>query len=194
MRSMLGWVRWGVGALVVLGLGGWYLWTQMEDVADLRNQVTGYSFSRMLPKVIDEEGGDARVVDVIARDKDVYFAVLTDDGEVSERFYGNVCKKSTRGSECAYRDTHEEHEASAAERRQARARLDELDREAVDRVRDAAGTGKEVPIGLRGRRWVVGSSDPKVAAVTDLDGSNLHRARSARERALVESVVSDPGR
>ena len=194
MRSVLGWVRWGVGGLAVLGLGGWYLWSQINDVADLRNQVTGYSFERVLPKVIDEEGGDARVVDVIARDKNVYFAVLSGDGEVSERFYGNVCRKSARGPECAYRDTHEERPATAQDRRLARASLDELDREAVDRVRDAAGTGKEVPIGLRGRRWVVGSYDAKVAAVANLDGSNLHPARTPRERALAESVASDPGR
>jgi hypothetical protein len=181
---MLGWVRWGVGGLVVLGLGGWYLWTQIEDVADLRNQVTGYSFERTLPKVIDEEGGDARVVDVLARDKNVFFAVLTDDGKVSERFYGNVCKKSARGPECAYRDTHDERAATAGDRRLAKVSLDDLDREAVDRARDASGTGKEVPIGLRGRRWVVGSYDAKVAAIADLDGSNLHRARTPRERAL----------
>jgi hypothetical protein len=103
------WMRWVGGALVLLVAGGWFLYTEGDD---LRTQATGYSLSKTLPKVIDAEGGDARVVSMIDR----------------------------------------------------------------------------------GRRWAVGSYEAEAAAIADLDGSDLHRAEPAAERALARSVASDPGR
>lgn len=50
-----------------------------------------------------------------------------------------------------------------------------------------------MPIGLRGRQRVVGTFDAN-AAIADLDGSNLHKAKTPREIALARDVASDSGR
>jgi hypothetical protein len=185
------WLRWAGGALVLLGAAGWFFLTEWDDV---KTQTKGYSFSKTLPKAIDAVGGDARVVSVIDRGRDVQFVVLTGDGRVLERFYGKVCTKNVKGSACAYREKHDEHRASAGERKRAQVRLDQLDSGVVKRLRKETGIPDQVPLGLRGRYWVVGSYQPSVAAIADLDGSHLHHAESAAERALARSVASDPGR
>ena len=185
------WARWIVGTILILAAGAFFLYREFDNIT---HQVKGYSFSETLPKTIDAEGGDSRVVSVLDRDKNVFFAVLTDDGDVVEHFYGEVCQSHANGPSCAYRETEEAHPASPRETKAAKARLDELDPDVVKQLRSDSGAGKEVPIGLRGRHWVVGSFDAGVAAIADLDGSNLHPAKTPREIALAKSVASDSGR
>ena len=187
LQSVLGWVA---TAVVVVVPSAYFLYTQFDD---LTHQVKGYSFSETLPETIDAEGGDARVVSVLDRDRNVFFAVLKGD-DVREHFYGEVCTGSARGSNCAYREKDDERDASPRDRKLARVTLDDLDADVVKRIRGEAGVGKEVPVGLRGRVWIVGSFEKGVAAVANLDGSRVHRAKSAREFALAREVASDPGR
>jgi hypothetical protein len=181
--------RW-VGPPIVLLVGlGWFWHTEGDDI---KHQVKGYSFSETLPKAIDAGGADARVISVIVQDKNVGFTVLTRDGRVQERYYGKVCTSSASGPNCSYREKHDEHDPSARERKAARVPLSELDGGAVDRLRKAARTDRKVPLGIRGRRWVVGSYEPSVAAIANLDGSNVRRAETAAEIALARSVASEP--
>jgi hypothetical protein len=182
------WVRW-VGPPLVLLVGAAWFWYQEGDF--LKHQSSGYSFSETLPKAIDAAGGEARVISVIVQDRNVGYTVLKGD-RVQERYWGKVCTSSANGPNCAYREKHDDHRASARERKAARVRLDELDAGAVDRLRKEADVGKKVPLGIRGRRWVVGSYEPNVAAIANLDGSNLRRAETAGEIALARSVASEP--
>jgi hypothetical protein len=120
--------------------------------------------------------------------------VLKEDGEVRDHFYGSVCHPASgsAGTSCAVRATHHEHRSDSRERELAKVRLGDVDSGVIDRLRRESGVGNEVPIGLRGDRWVLGTFQ-RNGFVADLDGSHLHPARTPVEHELVRSVSLDPG-
>jgi hypothetical protein len=134
----------------------------------------------------------SRVLSVLDRDGNISFAVVTADGRVLERYYGDVCTSSAKGPNCARREKHGERRASGRERELAQVRIGDLDPGVVGRLRRASGSGRQVPVGLRRRQWalVPTGGAPYVA---DADGGRLHRAVSAAERALARAVAEDSG-
>jgi hypothetical protein len=170
--------------LVSAGIALYKLWP------DLKHDVAGYSFSETLAKTKDAAGADARVLSVLVRGKDFSFGVVTKDGRVLERFYGELCTSSSRGNHCATRQRDHEHKATSRESELAQVRLGDIDSQILARLRRDAGAGDGDPIGLRRRQWAIGKAQPYIA---DADGSNVHLARSRAEKALARTVSEDSG-
>jgi hypothetical protein len=178
--------RLAVAATLCLALAG----CNVEDVTG-----SGYSFSDVLPEAVDDFGKDARVIYILAREGDVSFVLLGTDGRVHERNYELVCSSNgsaRHGTSCSKRVTNKERAPLRGERDLARVRLGDLDEDVVDELRDGADAFSGAPVGLRGSRWVV-AAGPFVGWVADLDGSNLHRAKSPADRAFANSVSPGAG-
>lgn len=62
----------------------------------------------------------------------------------------------------------------------------------VDGLRDKTDAFSGAPVGLRGSRWVV-AAGAFVGWVADVDGSHVHRAESAADRAFANSVSPGAG-
>lgn len=154
----------------------------------------GYDFSGTLPEVVGDFGGDARVISVLDRDGDVSFVVLGKDGRVHERDYEWVCSVtgSRHGTSCSKRTTNRARAPIRGERDAARVKLGDLDKDVVDDLRDKTDAFGGAPVGLRGTHWAVAAGVFK-AYVADLDGSNVHRAESAADRAFANSVSPGAG-
>jgi hypothetical protein len=169
--------------LVTAGIAVYKLWP------DLKHDVNGYSFEETLHRTTDAAGGDARVLSFLVRGQDFSYAVVTSHGYVLERFYGLLCTKSAKGSNCATRESHHAHPASARETELAQVRLSDISPHLLGQLRHDSGASDSDPIGLRRRQWVIAKADPYIA---DADGSNLHRATTPAERALARSVAQAP--
>jgi hypothetical protein len=155
----------------------------------------GYDYSDTLSEVRDDFGKDARVISILDRDGDVTFVVIGSDGRVHERDYEYVCGRSggsRGGTSCSKHTKNMVRAPLRGERDLARARLGELDEDVVDDLRDRTDAFGGAPVGLKGRRWVVASGVFE-AYVADLDGSNVHRAESAADRAFANSVSPGAG-
>lgn len=155
----------------------------------------GYSFSDTLSEVRDDFGKDARVISILDRAGNVTYVVLGKDGRVHERDYRWVCGRSSganSGTSCSKKTSNTERAPLRGERDLARARLGELDEGVVDHLRDETDAYSGAPVGLRGRRWAVAAAVFK-GYVADLDGSHVHRAESAADRAFADSVSPGAG-
>jgi hypothetical protein len=154
----------------------------------------GYDFADVLPEMVDDFGGDARVISVLDRDGDVSFVVLGKDGRIHERDYELVCTNtgSNHGTSCKKRTTNRTRAPIRGERDTARVKLVDLDKDVVDDLRDKTDAFGGAPVGLRGNRWVVAAGAFE-GWVADLDGSNVHRAESAADRQFANSVSPGAG-
>ena len=127
--------------------------------------------------MVDAAGPDARVLSILDENGNESFTVVTMDGRLLERYYGEVCTSSANGpgNACSKRAKQDEREASARERRAAVVRLGDLDAGVADELRNESGAAKAEPVGLRGRVWAVAGAHQGVAAA---DGSGLHPPRT----------------
>ena len=178
-----------MGVLLLLAGFAFVVWREFPD---LSRQAKGYSFADTLPKAVEAAGADARVLSILDQDGNESFVLVTRDGRLLERYYGEVCTSSADGpgNACSQREKHDSRRATARERRAAVVPLGELDADVVDELRDQSGAAKAESIGLRGKLWAIAGAHEGVAAV---DGSGLHPPRSAVERAAVRSVGEDAG-
>lgn len=154
----------------------------------------GYSLDGTLPKMIDEFGKDAPVIRIFANDDDVTYVVITKDGRAHEREYQYYCRPSQgqSGTSCSRRTLDKERKVAPSEREQATAKLGDIDGDVIDDIRDETDSYPGASTGLRGRRWVIAAKVFE-GYIADLDGGNLHRAKSAADRAFANSVVPGAG-
>jgi hypothetical protein len=157
-------------------------------------QVGRWSFDDTLPKMIDRVGDDARVIHILDRDGNVTYVVLGSDGNVHERYYEYSCHDSAGGpgTSCSPSERGKDRAPLRGETELASVRLGDLDRNVVDDLRDETDAFGGAPVGLRGRRWVVAAGVFK-AYVAKVDGSDVHRAESAADRAFANSVSAGAG-
>jgi hypothetical protein len=156
----------------------------------IKHEVNGYSFEETLHKTTDAAGGEARVLTFLVRGEDFSWAVVTDDGRVVERFYGELCTSSAKGNHCSVRQSDHERKATPREDQLARVRLSEISPQILGQLRHESGAGDVDAIGLRRRQWVI--AKPEQPYLADADGSNLHRAATPAELALAKSVAEAP--
>jgi hypothetical protein len=151
--------------------------------------VNGYSFPETLSRTTKAAGSDARVLSLIVRGQDFSYSVVTADGRVVERFYGELCTSGARGHNCTIRESHHGHAASSRESELAQIRLADIRPSILDRLRREAGASENETIGLQRRQWAIATAQPYLA---DADGSHLHRAESPAELAFARSVAEAP--
>jgi hypothetical protein len=166
---------------------GYFLYKEWPGI---KHEVKGYSFEETLHKTTDAAGGDARVLTFLVRGEDFSWAVVTDDGRVVERFYGELCTGSAKGNHCTVRQSNHERRATPREDELARVRLSDVRPQILGELRHESGAGDIDAIGLRRRQWVIAKAEQPYIA--DADGSNLHRATTATELALAKSVAEAP--
>jgi hypothetical protein len=166
--------------LVSAGIAIYKLWP------DLKHDVAGYSFPETLAKTTKAAGGDARVLSFIVRGQDFSYSVVTRDGRVVERFYGELCSSRQH---CAVRESRHEHRATSRERELALVRLSDIRPSIVGQLRHDAGGSDDETVGLQRRQWVVAKAEPYIA---DADGSHLHRAESPAELAFARAIAQAP--
>ena len=123
----------------------------------------------------------------LVRGEDFSWAVVTDDGRVIERFYGELCSSRQH---CATRQSNHERKATKREDELARVRLEEVRPQILGQLRHDSGAGEVDAVGLRRRQWVI--AKPEEPFIADADGSNLHRAATPAELALAKSVAQAP--
>src|SRR3954447_13324147 len=108
--------NWGARAISVLVVLGALSYTLYKAWPDTKHQLKGYTFAEVLPKTVASLGADARVVEILTRgtgrDVEISFVVLTREGKVHVRFYGDVCHKSSKGSSCSVRELNHERDAT----------------------------------------------------------------------------------
>jgi hypothetical protein len=169
---------------VVLVAGAYVL---HKELPSIKHELHGYSFEETLHKTTDAAGGQARVLTFLVRGEDFSWAVVTDDGRVIERFYGELCSSRQH---CAVRQSNHERKATPREDELARVRLEDVPPQILGQLRHETGAGDIDAIGLRRRQWVIAKGEEPYIA--DADGSNLHRATTPAELALAKSVATAP--
>jgi hypothetical protein len=182
------WVGRLLSVAIFLGAAGYMLHRELPKA---KHDLHGYTFSETLPKAIDAAGPDARVVSILDQDGNLSYALLTGDGRVQERYYGETCTTSSKGNHCVSAEKHRDRAASARERDTAVVRLGDLDPGLVERLRERSGVAKAASVGLRGRMWAM--SQAGTERVADADGGHIRPASTAAEQAVLKSVSEDSG-
>ena len=165
---------------------GYFLY---QELPGIKHELNGYSFQETLERTAEAAGADARVLTFLVRGEDFSWTVVTDDGRVVERFYGELCTSSAKGNNCTIRQSNHERKANSRESELAQVRLADIRPQILGELRHEAGASDQDPIGLRRRQWVIAKAEPYIA---DADGSNLHRAATPAELALAKSVAEAP--
>jgi hypothetical protein len=165
-------------------VGGFVLYKELPGI---KHELHGYSFEETLQKTTQAAGGQARVLTFLVRGEDFSWAVVTDDGRVIERFYGELCSSRQH---CAVRQSGRERKATPREDELARVRLADISPRILGQLRHETGAGDIDAVGLRRRQWVI--AKPEQPYVADVNGSNLHRATTPAELALAKSVAEAP--
>jgi hypothetical protein len=168
---------------VFLVSAGFFLYKEWPGI---KHEVNGYSFPETLAKTTDAAGGDARVLSFIVRGQDFSYAVVTRDGRLVERFYGELCSSRQH---CTIRESRHQRRASSRESELAQVRLSDIRPSIVGQLRHDAGGSDDETVGLQRRQWVVVKAEPYIA---DADGSHLHRAESPAELAFARSIAEAP--